>query len=48
MKKFWKILNIILDIIVVIGIIVALVFVAKWIGRSGGMIDAGDVLGGLK
>lgn len=48
MRKFWKILNIILDIIVVIGIIIALIYAAKWIGRSGGMIDAGDVFGGIK
>ena len=48
MKKFWKILNIIIDIVIVVGIIIALIFVAKWIGGSGGMIDAGDVLGGVK
>ena len=48
MKKFWKILNIIIDIIIVAAIIIALIYVAKWIGSSGGMIDAGDVFGGVK
>ena len=46
MRKVWKILMIILDIIVIAAIIVGLIYAARWV-HSHGMIDAGDVFGGI-
>ncbi len=47
MRKFWKIFMIILDVIVVAAIIVGLIYAVQWV-RSHGMIDAGDVFGGIQ
>lgn len=47
MRKFWKVLMIILDIIVVAAIVFGLIYLAKWVGHNN-IIDAGDVFGGIQ
>ena len=46
MRKFLKILMIIMDIVIVAAILIALVYVVKWAG-SHNMLDVGEVFGGM-
>jgi hypothetical protein len=46
MKKFVKVLMIVLDILIVGAALVGLCFVAKWVGGHN-ILDVGEVFGGM-